>query len=284
MKRRVLIIVFFIVLTNLLINADKLRILWWNVNNLFDEINDPLKDDIVLTDGEYHNKINKITKVIKNINADMVGLAEIENIKILEEIASISGYTFFYLIEGNDPRGIDVCLLSKWKINYISHKDLPVPYKGNKNYKFSRDCTEGSFYFKNQEIHILLNHLKSKVGDKEKSLEKQKAQVKGILDIIHSIYKNNNSPNIIIMGDFNCERYSEPLNILEKSGLKIINYLYNGKKMYTYKKGKFVASLDYFILNNVLFDKVNNKSLKKIEGKEIENISDHFPILLELEL
>ena len=159
MKRRVLIIVFFIVLTNLLINADKLRILWWNVNNLFDEINDPLKDDIVLTDDEYHNKINKITKVIKNINADMVGLAEIENVKILKEIANISGYPFFYLIEGNDPRGIDVCLLSKWKVDYISHKDLPVPYKGNKNYKFSRDCPEAVIEVNGEKLYILLKTL-----------------------------------------------------------------------------------------------------------------------------
>ena len=186
MKRRFLAVLFFVFLINLFLNSEKLKILWWNVYNLFDTIDDTSKDDTILTDREYKKKINNISKVLKSINADLIGLTEIENIKILDDIAGISGYRFFYLIEGNDPRGIDICLLSKWEVNYISHKDFPVPYKGNKNYKFSRDCPECSFIFNGEKIYILLNHLKSKIGDEEKSLEKQKAQVKGILDIIYT--------------------------------------------------------------------------------------------------
>ena len=54
--------------------------------------------------------------------------------------------------------------------------------------------------------------------------------------------------------------------------------------MYTYKNEKLITTLDYFILNNVLYDRVKNKSLNRIEKKEFENISDHFPLLLELDL
>ena len=285
MKKKILIIFFFIILIKLFLNADKLTILWWNINNLFDTINDPLKEDIVLTNIEYNDKIVKISKKIKSINADLIGLAEVENIEILRDIANLSTYSFYYLIEGNDPRGIDICLLSKWKLNYISHKDLPVPYKEDKNYKFSRDCSEASFYFNGEKIYILLNHLKSQIGDKEKSFKKQKAQVKGILDIIYSIYKKNSDlPNIIIMGDFNTQRFTEPLNILEKSDLKIINYLFNEKKVYTYKKGEFITTLDYFILNDILYNKVKIKKLKIFKTREFKNISDHFPLLLEFDL
>lgn len=285
MKKKVLVIILFSILINLFLNAKSLKILWWNVRNLFDTIDEPLKDDTILTSSEYFTKVKIISEKLKAINADLVGLTEIENIAILSDIAKNSNYQFYYLIEGNDPRGIDVCLLSKWEVEYISHKDLLTPYKENKRYKFSRDCPEGSFYFNENKIYVLLNHLKSKIGDKEKSLEKQKAQVKGILDIVLSIYqKNKIPPNIIIIGDFNCERYSEPLNILEKSGLKIINYLFNEKKVFTYKKNNFTTTLDYFILNDILFNKVKIKKLKSYKENEFEEISDHFPLLLEIDL
>lgn len=285
MRRKSLLIFFFIIIINLFLNAKSLKILWWNVKDLFDTIDEPSKDDIVLSKKEYNDKTNLVSEKIKKIDADVVGLAEIENISILKDIATISGYQYYYLIEGNDPRGIDICLLSKFKVTYISHKDQPTPYKENENYKFSRDCPEGLFYFNNEKIYILLNHLKSKVGEEEKEVKKQVAQVKGILDIILSIYqKEKKAPNIIVMGDLNSERFSEPLNILEKSGLKIINYLYNEKKMYTYKYRNKYITLDYFILNDILYNKIQNRKLINYTSKDIEKISDHYPLLLEIDL
>lgn len=286
MRRRNLLIFFFIIIINLFLDAKSLKILWWNVKNLFDTIDEPLKDDDVLSKKEYHDKTNLVSEKIKEIDADVVGLAEIENIEVLKDIAAISGYRYYYLIEGNDPRGIDICLLSKFEVNYISHKDEPIPFKENVNYKFSRDCPEALFYFNNEKIYILLNHLKSKKDDEEgNELKKQVAQVKGILDIILSIYqKEKKAPNIIVMGDLNSERFSEPLNILEKSGLKIINYFYNEKKVFTYKYKNKLTTLDYFILNDVLYNKIKNKKISNNKSNGIEKISDHYPLLLEIDL
>ncbi len=285
MRRKSLLIIFFIISFNIFLNAKNLKILWWNVKDLFDTINEPLKDDSILSKKEYNDKTNMVSEKIKQINADVVGLSEIENISVLKDIANKSGYPYYYLIEGNDPRGIDICLLSKWEVTYISHKDQPAPYNENTNYKFSRDCSECIFYFNNEKIYILLNHLKSKTDNDEEDLKKQVAQVKGILDIILTIYnKEKTQPNIIVMGDLNSERFSEPLNILEKSGLKIINYLYNEKKLYTYKYQNKLITLDYFILNEILFNKTKYRKLKNYTGKDLEKISDHFPLLLEIDL
>ena len=62
------------------------------------------------------------------------------------------------------------------------------------------------------------------------------------------------------------------LDNLEKSGLKIINYLYGEKKMYTYKyRNKFIT-LDYFILNDVLYNKTKYRKLKiRFHEKTITN-------------
>lgn len=266
------------------VSAKPLKVLWWNVENLFDTTDDPKKRDTLLSKEEFSNKILILSSMIEKIDADIVGLAEIENEYILKLLAKRSGYPYYYLEEGNDMRGIDVCLLSKFKIEYISHKDHPTPYKENKNYKFSRDCPEAVFDFEGDQIYILLNHLKSMLGDKELSLKKRVAQSKGILDIVEDIYEENNIPYIIIMGDFNSHRYTEPMNILQKSGLKILNYGYNEKNLYTYVYRKKKNDIDYIILNKEMYQIVKIKEFKSLNSRDYRKASDHYPLYLEIEI
>ncbi|MBN2546839.1 MAG: hypothetical protein JXB50_13650 [Spirochaetes bacterium] len=281
MKKFLIVLVFF----NLnFIYSQSLRLLWWNIENFFDTKDDPKKDDTILTIYQYENKLNDISEKLRKINADIAGIAEIENIEILKELAYESGYPFYYLIEGNDPRGIDIALISKWEIDYKTHKDQPTPYKENFYYKFSRDCPEGSFYFNGEKIFLLLNHLKANYKEDSISNKKRTAQIKGILDIISVIYKNNNNkPNIIVMGDLNSLRYTDQLNILEKSGLIILNYLYPEEKIYTIKINNKKRDIDYFIMNKPLFDKIKIKKLQSYNKDDFNKISDHYPICLEFD-
>lgn len=260
------------------------RILWWNVYDFFDTIDTPSKKDKIFTEEEYRNKLLKISNELKNINADIVGLGEIENINILKEIAKNSGYEYYYLEEGNDPRGIDIALLSKYKVEkYITNKNRYTPYDENPNYKFSRDATLSILTINEKKIYIIMTHLKSGLKD-ESDQKKRIAQVFGLLDIIDEIYQKDKDPNIIIMGDFNTYRHTEPLNILEKSGLIIINYFYDEKITYTYKYKKNKKDLDYFIINKNLDKKLKYKSLKTFNSKKFLKISDHFPLLFEIRL
>ena len=282
MIKKLFLIFFFVFI---ILNVYSLKIVWWNVDNLFDTIDDPDKQDTVLSEVDYKNKIDLLSKKIMEIDVDIVGLAEIENINVLKDIAEISKYPYYYLEEGNDPRGIDVCLMSRIKLQYKSHRDQPTPYKENTRYKFSRDCPEAVFSYEGKEIYFLINHLKSKVGDDDKSLKKRIAQSKGILDIIADIYNaNSGEPYIIVAGDFNSERYSEPLNILQKSGLVILNYLYKEKVTKTYKYRGEYLDLDYIILNKPLYEKVKIRKFKSFIDDEIEKIGDHYPLIMEIEI
>jgi len=257
-----------------------IKILWWNLYNFFDTTDDPKKDDKILSIEEYNKKISLVVEKIKKINPDIIGLGEIENINVLKDIALKSGYAYYYLEEGNDPRGIDIALLSKYKIEeYITSKNRIIPYDENPNYKFSRDLTVAVLNINNIKFYILTTHLKSMIKN-GKNEKKKRAQIFGILDIIEEIYQKENSPNIILMGDFNSHRYTEALNILEKSGLIILNYLYNEKYFYTYNNKK---DLDYFIINKNIKEKIKSKNLKVFNKKDFIKISDHFPLLLEIE-
>ena len=86
------------------------------------------------------------------------------------------------------------------------------------------------------------------------------------------------------MGDLNCNRFSEPLNILQKSGLVILNYFYKKKDVYTiiYKKKK--EDIDYIIFNKKLFDDGKIKKFKSFNSNDFKKISDHFPLYVEIDI
>jgi endonuclease/exonuclease/phosphatase family metal-dependent hydrolase len=285
---RYLIIVFILNLSLLEIFPSDLKILWWNVNNFFDIYDDPDTDDTVLKEDFYLRKLNILSEKIKYINADVVGLAEIENESVLKDLADKSGYKYYYIKNGNDPRGINIAFLSKYKADYISHKDQKTPYKGNIEYKFSRDCPEAIIVINNTKIYFLLNHLKSRSDDNSSDLEnssiKRIAQVNGIMEIVSEIYTNNQiKPYIIITGDFNDIRYSKPINIIEKSGFNIINYLYDEKKYFTYSYKNKKEDSDYIIINNDFYKKIKIRKYKSYNTNDYYSISDHFPLFLEIE-
>lgn len=274
---------FIMLLLHAPLAARELTFALWNVENLFDTTDTPGKSDTVVSKAEYTEKIKGLARIIKSFDADVLGLCEVENITVLADLAGKSGYPYYYLAEGNDPRGIDVCILSRYPLEYTSHKNRLTPYKGNSEYKFSRDCVEAALDIEGSRIYILLTHLKSMAYGAEKSEKKRVAQAKGMLDIILEIYrKSEYSPRVLVMGDLNSTRYSAPLNILQKAGLINLNYKMNQGSFYTTKYKGRKQDLDYMLLNNVLFEESVIQTYKTIHNEEIELYSDHYPIILKL--
>jgi len=322
--KKIILLFLFLITTNLIYPLN-LKIVWWNLQNFFDTTDDPLKKDTILTKDQYELKLSRISRMLIKINADIVGVCEIENINVLSELANKTNYPYYYLEEGNDPRGINIALLSKFPVNYTSNKDNIIPYSGNKNYKFSRDCPVAKLNIKEKEIVFILTHLKSKniirndsfqknnledndlKEDKSKEEDNSKkrynlkkenylkkendlkkdAEIFGILDIIDTLYSSyidngKKIPYLLIMGDFNANRYEKPLINLEKSGLKILNYIYSEDSMYTYIYNDKKEDIDYFVFNDRAFNNIKIKEFKALHSKEFINISDHFPLYLEI--
>lgn len=80
-------------------------------------------------------KIDRLAQVIRSVNdergADIVFLQEVENIEVLQELLRRGGLDKLgyhaVLIEGADKRGIDVAVLSKFKI--MESKLFNIPFK-----------------------------------------------------------------------------------------------------------------------------------------------------------
>ena len=147
--------IIFIFLTSSALNAQEISIMSINAQNLFDTIDDPKKDDkaflpIEMKQSNRHkNECNSITvnrwrmecffqdwneetknaklqnllEVIISYNnngADVVGLQEIENMNILEQLFNLLepyGYKDFHLLESTDKRGVDTAFISKYTIS-----------------------------------------------------------------------------------------------------------------------------------------------------------------------
>jgi predicted extracellular nuclease len=114
---------------------------------------------------------------------------------------------------------------------------------------------------------------------------KRDAQVKGMLNVIENIYNTEKTePYLIVTGDLNATRYSSPLQILEKAGLKILNYREKQDEFYTYIYKKEKQDLDYIIVNQKLDKAMKRAKLQAIHDKMVTDVSDHYPIILKFDL
>ena len=163
---------------------------FYNVENLFDTINDPQTfDDDRTPKGRdkwtsiiYKKKLQNISKVISEIGRDIsntgpsiIGLCEIENKNVLidlinsEELKNNNYGIAHY--DSPDERGIDVALLfNRTRFPPISSKAYPLYLKRkNGELDFTRDHLLVSGYLDNELIHFIVNHWPSRSGGQMRS-------------------------------------------------------------------------------------------------------------------
>lgn len=221
----ILLLLFF-----LRIEAQKARafkvhtIAFYNVENLFDSINDPLKFDeaspIMSLKYDrcavYAKKIKNMAKVIADIGAKLskntpviIGLAEIENRQVLEDLANDSSlvkkeYGIVHF-DSPDRRGIDVGLLYQKTFFVpmsISNHVLKI-YDSSRKRIYTRDQLLVSGKLEGEMIHIIVNHWPSRRGGEAMSRPKRLAAARLNKRIIDSLQAINPYAKIFSMGDLN---------------------------------------------------------------------------------
>lgn len=166
---------------------------------------------ILTTVNETERKLT--ADVIKATKADIVCLQEVENMdtlkNFLSEYMSSAGYKYRMLIDANDPRLIDVAIISKIPISYVkTHQYL----KSGSSNVFSRDCLEAEFLIGDKPLTLFVNHFKSMFDKgnltpaqkRAKTAARRELQAQTVLDIIKQKYKNKlEKENWIVLGDLN---------------------------------------------------------------------------------
>ncbi|MFL6466525.1 MAG: endonuclease/exonuclease/phosphatase family protein, partial [Pyrinomonadaceae bacterium] len=211
-----------------------------NLENFFDDKDDPdIKEDI-LTPEAFQRRLKKISAAIRDYMAtpDVIGVVEAENLDSLKRLADRINkdavgagkpdpkYDAF-LIDGNDGRGIDVGFLVK-----TSHVKVLESKQFGKSEKFKNPNTgeenslndrpplmirvsiEDAKSGKPFEFTVVANHLKSFIGFNDpKQMEnvrlKKKLQAEFLARWVEERQKANPEERIMLLGDFNAFQFND---------------------------------------------------------------------------
>lgn len=208
--------IFFLLITISLIlfGSDTLKIATYNVENLFDlkksghEYKEYIPNSLSnWNEKNYKAKLKNLSKVIKDIDADIIALEEIESLEALKalrfELKKIGLYYQYFTIADAKDTTIKVALLSK--IPFVAKTEVIVGY----SYAF-RNILEVKFKIGKEELYIFVNHWKSKSGPESERISYAKALKKRI--------KQLEGKNIILVGDFN-SHYEEYITFKRKRKL-----------------------------------------------------------------
>ena len=264
-------ILLILILFNISVQAQTdLRIVFYNVENLFDTRNDSLTNDDEFTpDGtrhwtnyKYWQRIKKTSKTLKIVGGweapDIIGLVEIENYYVLKSLIysdplKSSNYGIIHR-ESPDHRGIDVALLyKKDKFFPINHKFYPLKDEKGKIMRSREIVYAKGIVHGGDTLHIFTIHFPSRYGGYKKSEPKRLNAVNRLMSITDSLNRKFNNPNIIIMGDFNDTPNNKSIINLDKN--KWLNLLDSNHGTHKYQ-GKW-AKLDHIFVSNSLLNKEN---------------------------
>jgi predicted extracellular nuclease len=248
-------------------------ILFYNVENLFDTIDDPLKDDAEFSPGsksdwnspKYKTKISHIGQVIEKANFPaIIGFSEVENDAVLTDLVNSptlahKKYGFVHF-DSPDERGIDVALLYRTDLFKVqSSKALNVSFPTEPDDK-TRDVLYVSGTLGGETLHIFVNHWPSRSEGEEKTRHRRAAAGSVVRHSVDSLFKAAKDPQIVIMGDLNDhptdESVTKALGTLNSDQPITPNNIYNladrfakeGKGTHKYK-GEW-GTLDQLIVSS----------------------------------
>ena len=211
---------------------------FYNLENLFDTINDPTKFDeaspiMEMNTGRsevYKKKVHNMARVIADIGADIagnspaiVGVAEVENRSVLVDVINDpqlfeKSYGIIHY-DSPDNRGIDVAMIYQkalfQPINTSSHTVYIYDDLTRKRV-YTRDQLLVSGNLDGDLIHLIVNHWPSRSGGEARSRSKRVGAAKVNKRIIDSLQIIDPYAKIIMMGDLN----DDPINASVKEVLQ----------------------------------------------------------------
>jgi hypothetical protein len=209
--------------------SQNVRIVFYNVENLYDPYDDTTKMDNEFTStgtrrwsfSRFQTKLNHLSKTLFAIGEweppAIVGLCEVENKYVLNKLIFQTPLKKFkYRIihhDSPDARGIDVTLLYRpEKFTVLNWKCIQVRFPFD-TLTQTRDIlmVKGKVFLQDTII-LFVNHWPSRRGGYSGS-QPRRNFVAGLLrSKIDSIFRMDHNPNIIVMGDFNDEPDKESLS------------------------------------------------------------------------
>ena len=288
------------------VDQDKIKLMTYNLENLFDSVNDPNKNDETYlplskkksdlvrkkcleakkphwvkqclytnwTNLKIRKKMARAAKVINSFKPDVLFVQEVENLKILEDFnKKYLGFKEVILIEGEDLRGIDVGLLTNLNLSGDPKIYSQITKKWSKK---TRGILEATILLPDETpLTLYAVHFPSQSSP-------TKARKNG-LEVLSSVSKRK--PGLkIIAGDFNIIKKEEIIyNQMLKDHWTISHRLgcTKCKGTYYYHPKRSWSFFDVFLFSKEFKNhpswKVDLESIKIFNSLKIQNTKHKTP-------
>jgi len=262
-------------------NPDTISIATFNISWLGDGID----DEIPRTDADYQ----RIANIISNLNPDIMGLQEIENDAAINKLLNyLPGYEFYI---GKNGGNQNPCIIYKKGIEVSEQGEytplIVEPYKTRPG--LIAKVRKGNFDFIMLVVHLKSTSRYDSTAELEQySRELRKQQAELVNYWSDSVLSLKTEKDIIILGDFNDypNRVTNPTlsSLAENSNLNFLTM--------DLKSCKFpiLNGIDHIITSDNANKRYVVGSLRlydfnsSMSETEIEKVSDHCPILVQLEV
>lgn len=253
-------------------NNNAYTVAFYNLENLFDTIDDPtILDDDFTPKGRKHwnykrykNKIKKLGNVIAQLGTEksfyspaIIGVVEVENETVLRDLVETKAlkkehYSFVHY-DSPDERGIDVALLYKKELFEFLHAEtFPLYINGfNGERDYTRDVLLVKGNLNGELIHVIVNHWPSRRNGNGETEDKRIAAAELVIEIVEKVNTETEHAKIIIMGDFN----DDPTSTSIKQYL-VNNTFYNPmESLYAMGNGTLNHKKTWHLFDQIIFSK-----------------------------
>jgi len=263
----------------------ELKIGTFNILNLFDATDDAYHDDDN-TSPKPRDQLKEVAETIRELDADVLALQEVESRGYLQRFVDVylsdMGYEVVHF-EGNDVRGIDVCLLSRVPLGPVtSYRHVRFPGPEGDLRKFSRDVISVEVQPPGGEsFEAWVVHLKSNSGGREHSEPVRLAEARQLRRMLEGKLEQDRDARIVIMGDFNDTWESETLKtIVGKGRVQLVcpgTKLEDGPQI-TYNKPPYQSMIDFILCTPGMAEHYVEDTYQIRAGSVETCGSDHNPV------
>ena len=273
---RILIIIFIPFILNSQ-NEKEIFTMFYNVENFFDTINNPMTSDNEFLPNskkrwntdKYNQKIEQLTKVFSSINdgekPNIIGLCEVENKNVIKDLLDNPFFNAhsYTIIHNNSPdkRGIDCALLFDNNFTLLKKDFIRIDIP---NARPTRDIVYVKLKLDNEILNIFVNHWPSRWGGQKETNHRRVITSKMLQQYINNHININE--HIIIMGDLNDYATNESVkNIVAKNKFINLTEEIKGEDVGSYNYKDEWNFIDHIIISNSLINKNPNFNTFKEE-------------------
>jgi endonuclease/exonuclease/phosphatase family metal-dependent hydrolase len=260
------------------------RIASYNVGLLFDEHDDPnTEDEIAGTKSP--ESLEALAAVLKNLDAEIVGLQELENKEVTQRFVAAylpnSGYTVYM----DDPQGSiwNVGLLSRFPVKRIVRYGDDNSGYGGESFRFLRHRLVAFQVEVNPEYSFwaLVVHLKAMSDERSKEMRVEMARAARDF-LTKRLGLDPQKDNIAIMGDFNDTPLSPTIQAFVSDKAFLDTAALNQVVELTHSSDEPTRQIDYVIVSwgmsaEFLPDGFRVPSSPGLDA--LSRASDHLPVI-----